>query len=83
MEISIANQLLTIFNSFFLGFLACLIYQAFKLLKLPIIKEYSSKFVEKMKDKTYGALENPLNEKTKHKTFRIVIQSLFDTYVWD
>lgn len=78
MEISIGNQLLTILNSFFLGLFSCAVYQIFKIIKLPLMQEYSDKFSKKMKDKNFGAVLNPLIKERKHKIIKIVVQSLLD-----
>ena len=78
MEISIFNQLLTILNSVFIGMLSCVIYEIFMLARIPLIREYSSGFVKKMKEKDFGKIKNQINKEKRHKILKISIHCVFD-----
>ncbi len=78
MEISIENQLLTILNSVFLGLFCGVIYQFFKALELPLVRSYSSNFVLKNKDKTFGSIINPLCKEEKKNILKKFLQALLD-----
>ncbi len=78
MEVSILNQLVTALLSIFLGVLCVVIYQVFKIPFFLIEGQYSYKFKEKMRDKVFLPILNPVNKVKKKRILKSILLILSD-----
>ena len=63
MDISVRNQILTVFFSFLIGIPCGFIYDVFYFFRMLNFPNYSEKFILKNKDKKFKRIDNPLNKK--------------------
>ena len=78
MEISISNQLITVIYSIILGIILGAIYQIFDILGVLVERNYSYKFKEKMKDKKFTPIINPILKKESRKTLKNIVLAIID-----
>lgn len=80
MEISISKQLLTVLFSIVLGLFCGIIYDLFKIFRVVITQNYDEKTLNKLKEKQFKRITNPIMSKEikSHKAIKLIVVGLLD-----
>ena len=79
MEISIISQLISIFYAFIFGVVSCPIYFLNKSVRRIFCPNYSDKFANRMKNKEYKRINNPIKiAKKQSRVYNIAVTAAFD-----